>query len=89
MGVDDCVAAGCRDEIDDCGQSCEVGGVQGGGHGSLSETLHKEGNAEDVHAFVHQDLDGRSVGPGVVCSKCAWDIATAEFSSGLVDTEPL
>jgi hypothetical protein len=55
----------------------------------LSETLHKEGNAEDVHAFVHQDLDGRSVGPGVVCSKCAWDIATAEFSSGLVDTEPL
>ena len=57
MRVDNCVSASGSDEVDDCCEGCEVGGVEGGRHGALRETLHEEWDSEDVHAFVHEGLD--------------------------------
>ena len=57
MRVNNCVSASGSDEVDDCREGCEVGGVEGGRHGALCQTLHKEWDSEDVHAFVHEDLD--------------------------------
>jgi hypothetical protein len=55
----------------------------------LCESLHQEGNSENVHPFVHKDLDGGRVGPYVVGAKHTRNVSAPEFSTGLVYTEPL
>ena len=51
--------------------------------------FHENRDPENIHASLHEDFDGGSVGPGVVLSQFAWNGSVSEFSSGFVDAEPL
>lgn len=52
------------------------------------QSLHEKRNAKDIHPRTMQRLDGRRIRPDVIRPQSAGDIPGAEFSTGLVATEP-
>lgn len=69
-------------------QGGEVSSIRGAGHAGWHQALHQEGNTEDVHAGISQDLDLGGFGPGVVGTEGTGDVALAELSTGLAHTDP-
>jgi hypothetical protein len=65
----------------------QVGRVQRAGNATGYKTLHQEGDTEDVHASIAQDLDLGSHGPGVVLSKGTRN-GRPELGTRLADTDP-
>lgn len=65
----------------------QVGRVQSAGNAAGHQTLHQEGNTEDVHASTAQDLDLGSNRPGIVGSQGTRD-GRPELSTRLADTDP-
>lgn len=89
MGVDDGVGTLARDVVDDGGELGEILRVEGGGHAALGDSLHEDGDAEGVHAFRYQCVDGGGVGECVVCVVDARKFALTELSTRLVDAKEL
>lgn len=74
------------DELNGSLESGKISGIERRSHGSGCKTLHQEWNTEDVHAFVHESLDGRSIWPCVICTQHSRNISRAEFCTRFVDT---
>jgi hypothetical protein len=68
-------------------QSGQIGGVQSAGDAAGHQTLHQEGNTEDVHASIAENLDLSRYWPGVVGSQSTGDGRT-KLSTRLADTDP-
>jgi len=71
------------------GQILKVSGIQRTGHLIRHQTLHQEVYSEAVVAFVDECAYRAKVGPGIVGSQLARDVALTKLRPGLIDTDEL
>lgn len=68
-------------------ESSQVGGIEGTSQAARHQALHQEGDTENVHASVTENLDLGGDGPSVILAESAGDGGT-KLSTRLADTEP-
>ena len=87
--ADHSVGAFLRDVVDGLGKVGTVSGIEGASQAGWSKTLHKEVDAEDVHAIANPSVDGGKVIPGIISTINTRDSSSAKFGTRLVDTKEL
>jgi len=69
-------------------QVLQIGSIKTSSQAGRNQTLHQEGNTEDVHTSLTQDLDLGVHRPSVVSAESTGDVTLTELSARLTDTNP-